>query len=106
VDESQWARLVDVLADDFNTPDALAILHDWRSAGQDNVLLRGLSVFGLDSLGQRAEAPDDVQRLKRQRDEARERRDFAEADRLRDEMLARGWEARDYAGGTVLVPRE
>ena len=31
-------------------------------------------------------------------------RDFAEADRLRDELRARGWEVRDGAGGPELVP--
>jgi cysteinyl-tRNA synthetase len=106
VDDVEWARFVAALDDDFNTPDALAILHDWRSAGNDTVLLRGLAVFGLDSVGRLAEAPEEVQELQRQRDEARERRDFAEADRLRDEILSRGWEPRDYAGGTALVPRE
>jgi cysteinyl-tRNA synthetase len=104
--EAEWARFVAALDDDFNTPDALAILHDWRGAGRDAVLLRGLSVFGLDSLAQREEAPPDIQELQRLRDEARERKDFAEADRLRDEILSRGWEPRDYAGGTALVPRE
>jgi cysteinyl-tRNA synthetase len=106
VDEARWARFVAALDDDFNTPEALAILHEWRSAGNDGVLLRGLAVFGLESLAKQVEAPEDVRHLQRQRDEARERRDFAEADRLRDEILARGWEPRDFAGGTALVPRE
>ena len=35
---------------------------------------------------------------------ARAGRDFAEADRLRDELRARGWEVRDGAGGPELVP--
>jgi cysteinyl-tRNA synthetase len=69
-------------------------------------LLRGLSLFGLESLAQRAEAPEEVRLLQRRRDEARDRRDFAEADRLRDEILAHGWEPRDSADGTALVPRE
>jgi len=106
VDEEQWAGLVAALDDDFNTPEALAVLHEWRSRGERGGLLRGLSLFGLESLAQRAEAPEEVRLLQRRRDEARDRRDFAEADRLRDEILAHGWEPRDSADGTALVPRE
>ena len=29
----EWGRLVEVLEDDFNTPDALAVLHDWAARG-------------------------------------------------------------------------
>ena len=36
---------------------------------------------------------------------ARASRDFAEADRLRDEIAAHGWEVRDVAAGYELVPR-
>ena len=35
---------------------------------------------------------------------ARAARDFAEADRLRDELRAAGWEVRDGASGPELVP--
>jgi cysteinyl-tRNA synthetase len=106
VDENQWARLVEALDEDFNTPEALAVLHDWRGRGNLGALERGLSLFGLGSLAEREQAPEAVRALQRRRDEARDRRDFAEADRLRDEILACGWEPRDSADGTVLVPRE
>jgi cysteinyl-tRNA synthetase len=43
--------------------------------------------------------------LARQRQEARAARDFDEADRLRAEIEAAGWEARDVADGFQLVPR-
>ena len=106
VDEEQWSRLAAALDDDFNTPEALAVLHEWRSRGEAGALVRGLSLFGLESLARRAKAPEEVRLLQRRRDEARDRRDFAEADRLRDEILAHGWEPRDSADGTALVPRE
>ena len=35
---------------------------------------------------------------------AREAKDFAESDRLRDEIAAAGWVVRDVAGGFELVP--
>jgi cysteinyl-tRNA synthetase len=100
--------LADVLDDDFNTPGALALFHDWRSRGDLASLRFGLSLFGLASLTEPAVAPTDLLRLAKLRQEARARKDFAEADRLRDEILAVGWEVRDVAEppGFRLVPRQ
>ena len=42
-----WDDFTRVLNDDFNTPEALAILLEWRAAGQRALLERGLDVFGL-----------------------------------------------------------
>jgi cysteinyl-tRNA synthetase len=92
------------LDDDFDTPAALALLHEWASTRQLELLRRGLAVFGLESLAERAEAPAEVAKLAAARLRAREARDFAEADRLRDEIAAAGWEVRDAAGGFELVP--
>jgi cysteinyl-tRNA synthetase len=41
--------------------------------------------------------------LAERRQQARASRDFEEADRLRAELEAAGWEARDEAGGYRLV---
>ena len=62
-------------------------------------------MFGLGSLAERAQAPPEVVALAEARIGARASRDFAEADRLRDEIGAHGWEVRDVAGGYELVPR-
>jgi hypothetical protein len=48
--------------------------------------------------------PDDARRLADERAEARVRRDWATADRLRDELRALGWEAVDSAAGSTLRP--
>src|SRR6059058_1509530 len=53
-------RLAAALDDDFNTPDALAIFHDWRSRGLAADLRAGLELFGLGSLADREAAPPDV----------------------------------------------
>ena len=98
-----WEAFANALDDDFNTPEALVVLHEWKSAGQLDLLEQGLSVFGL-SLS-RERPPDDVQRLVRERDEARSRKDFRESDRLRDEIAVRGWLVRDRPDGSVLVPK-
>ena len=83
-------------------PDALAIIHGWRDHG---LLRRALDIFGLASLAEGEDAPPEVVELARQRQEARAARDFDEADRLRAEIEAAGWEARDVADGFQLVPR-
>jgi len=102
---SEQERLAAALDDDFNTPDALALFHDWRSRGLAADLHAGLALFGLGSLGERDEAPPEVVALAEQRQAAREAKDFAEADRLRDAIAELGWEVRDVAGGFELVPR-
>ncbi len=99
-----WEHLAAALDDDFDTPRALAILHDWRAAGQVDLLARGLDVFGL-AVNQDGEAPGDVQQLAEARQAARARRDYAEADRLRAELDRLGWEVQDVAAGFRLIPR-
>jgi cysteinyl-tRNA synthetase len=99
----EWGRLEEILDDDFNTPEALALLHDWRRRGRKAELRRALALFGL---APEAElAPAAVVELAEQRRAARLAKDFAGADRLRDEILASGWEVRDESGGYRLVRR-
>jgi cysteinyl-tRNA synthetase len=98
----EWERFEAALEDDFNTPDALAVMHGWRD---HELLRRGLDIFGLASLAEKHDAPPEIVELARQRQEARTARDFDEADRLRAEIEAAGWEARDVADGFQLVPR-
>ncbi|HEU5212784.1 MAG TPA: cysteine--tRNA ligase [Gaiellaceae bacterium] len=102
--EGAWERFAAALNDDFNTPEALAVMHEWR----DHDLLRhALAVFGLESLADSAAAPDEVRVLAEQRAVARAAGDWAEADRLRAEIEAAGWVVRDVQGdgGFQLVPR-
>ncbi len=100
------------LAEDFNTPLALASLYEWiRGAGHlgvsgDEHLAEMLAAIGLDSLlAPDAQAPEAVRALAQQREQAREARDFAAADRLRDEIAALGWVVRDVQGGFELLPQ-
>jgi cysteinyl-tRNA synthetase len=89
-----WAELEAALDDDFNTPEALAVMHGWRD---HDLLRRALGIFGLESVGEAEEAPPEVAELAERRREAREAKDFAGADRLRDAIAAAGWEVRDVA---------
>jgi cysteinyl-tRNA synthetase len=97
-----WDSFAAALEDDFNTPEALAVMHRWRD---HELLRRALDVFGLASLAELQEAPPEVLELAERRRQARAARDFDEADRLREEIEAAGWEARDVAEGFQLVPK-
>ena len=100
--EGAWERFVAILDDDFSTPEALAVLHEWRD---HELLRRGLDVFGLGSLAESQQAPAEIDELARRRQEARAARDFAESDRLRAEIEAAGWDVRDEADAYRLVPK-
>ena len=106
-------RFFDALADDFNTPAAMAAVFDWVAesnrapAGTGDADLRDmLSVLGLDNLLEASDvqAPAEVVELRDARERARAARDYAEADRLREAIRAQGWEVRDGPDGPELLP--
>jgi cysteinyl-tRNA synthetase len=106
----------DALANDFNTPAALASLFEWvreanRRGGSvgDGDLREMLDVIGLGDLSA-LEAAGDIEaidpeaaRLLEQREQARTAQDFETADRMREELRARRWEIRDGPGGPELI---
>jgi cysteinyl-tRNA synthetase len=106
-------RFFDSLADDFNTPAALAAVFEWvREANRSSEpvgsadLREMLLVIALDNLLTVAapEAPGAVRALLERRERARADRDYAEADQLRDQIRAEGWEVRDGPEGPKLIP--
>jgi cysteinyl-tRNA synthetase len=99
-----WNEFEAALDDDFNTPAALALLHEWRAAGRVDLLERGLRVFGL-AVGDVAEAPSDVRELAEMRARARQNGQFDEADQLRARIEESGWEVQDVSEGFRLIPR-
>jgi cysteinyl-tRNA synthetase len=112
VDEKRQAFL-DALADDFNTPQAVAALFDLIAEGNRRelsgarpILEELLPLLGLDSLLHEQEAADpDAEKLLAEREQARADKDFDRADAIRDELAAKGWEVRDSAEGARLVRR-
>jgi len=97
-----WTAFADALEDDFNTPEALAVVHGWRDHG---LLLNALDVFGLGSLAEDRPAPADVIQLAERRQQARLRREYGESDALREAIESEGWEVRDVEDGYQLVPK-
>jgi cysteinyl-tRNA synthetase len=100
--DGAWERFAAALDDDFNTPEALAVMHEWRD---HELLRRALDVFGLGTLAEQREAPAGIKELAEQRQQARACGDYDAGDRLRREIEAAGWEVRDVADGFQLVPR-
>jgi len=119
-------RFEAAMDDDFNTPQALGVLFDLArflqgirtQLEQERVgagpFLMGVGelvtlgrVLGLLEGGARAPAPVDpqlkarVESLVYLREQARKQRDFAEADRLRDELVRLGVTLKDTRGGTT-----
>ena len=93
----------------------MAAVFDWireanrRDPGTGDADLREmLQILALDNLldvsAGDGEPGDAALALLERREAARAARDFAEADRLRDELAAQGWQVRDSADGPQLVP--
>jgi cysteinyl-tRNA synthetase len=107
-------RFFDALARDFNTPRALAIVAEWiREANRSPAgtvgsadLREMLDVLGLRTLldAHDVEVPERALELRDARERARRERDYAAADRLRDELRELGWEVRDGPNGPELLP--
>jgi cysteinyl-tRNA synthetase len=103
----------EALADDFNTPRAMAEVFELvgeanrgEVPGALEAVLEMLRLVGLESLGTVEESADaQAENLLSERESARASKDFARADAIRDELAALGWEVRDSADGAKLVRR-
>ncbi len=114
-----YQRFIDAMDDDFNTPEAMAVLFelvkevnrvkesDLAKALQLAAQLKSLAaVLGI--LQQQPEAflqgnVDDAERIEgliEERNQARKDRNFARADEIRDQLLAEGIELEDSREGT------
>ena len=98
----EWGRLVEVLENDFNTPDALAVFHDWAARGARSLLARGLALFGFET---QFHPPDKIVELLREREQARAAKDWSKADAIRAASADEGWLITDHPGGSELWPK-
>jgi cysteinyl-tRNA synthetase len=112
--QERLAAFKDALADDFNTPRAMAEMFELvGEANRDEVpgaaeaVAEMLGLVGLGSLSGAEEGGADAgaERLMEDREAARAEKDFVRADEIRDELARMGYEVRDSAEGPRLVPK-
>jgi len=113
----------EALRDDFNTPEALGVLHQLIkllekqfntnnvSRGSVRYVLKKIrlasEILGLDlfSFMQGLFIPAEVTQLAHEREAARQRKDWKESDRLRADISAHGYVVEDTAQGPRLLPK-
>ncbi|MCW2962695.1 MAG: cysteine--tRNA ligase [Thermoleophilia bacterium] len=117
-----WEGLHEALRDDFNTAEALkelgGLLYDLNTDVDEHAtpqlvldkrqaIHEFIEVFGLAELipGE-VDVTAEAQSLIEARDTARANKDFAESDRIRDELQALGYVVRDTAAGTEVLAGE
>lgn len=113
-------KLVALLRDDLSTPQALA--HLWQTLPSEDVspeekwglLISADAILGLSLLDPPDthprplafdELPETVKALARAREDAREKKDFAQADALRIHIENSGYTVQDQARGARYIPR-
>jgi cysteinyl-tRNA synthetase len=110
---SRLAAFYEALADDFNTPRAMAEAFELVAEanrrdlpGAPEALREMLFLLGLESLAEAEKGADaEAERLLAEREEARASKEFERADEIRDRLAELGWEVRDSADGARLVRR-
>jgi cysteinyl-tRNA synthetase len=110
---SRFDSFRDALADDFNTPRAMAEVFELVAEanredvpGAPETVWEMLELVGLESLAEADRGGDaEAEALLAEREEARAAKDFARADEIRDRLAELGWEVRDSSDGAKLVPR-
>ncbi|MGD0634594.1 MAG: cysteine--tRNA ligase [Beijerinckiaceae bacterium] len=102
------AAFVEALEDDLNTPKALSELYALRTS--DPAALKGsLALIGIGlsaATPVREDAPPELETLLARRKEARAAKNWAESDRIRDELSALGIAVKDNKDGTVSWERK
>jgi len=100
------ASVIDALADDLNTPKMIAEMHALRKGGRASDLAATLEFVGIERYAKgvvqlSAAAARDIQARVEARITARQRKDWKESDRIRDELLAMGIALKDNRDGTT-----
>lgn len=110
------AEFIEAMDDDFNVQNALSVMYDLASTlnthlQEDKVdkpalkrakkiLIDWLEIFGVNFNEKQAEDDTEIEKMIAERDAARKNKDWAESDRLRDELQARGIVIEDTPQGT------
>lgn len=110
------AEFIEAMDDDFNVQNALSIMYDLATTLNNHLqkdqvdkpalkrakklLIAWLEIFGVSFKEEQTENDDEIEKLIAQRDEARKNKNWAESDRLRDELQAKGIVIEDTPQGT------
>lgn len=104
----------EALEDDLNTAKALAVVWEMvkSSATGEEKRATLLAMDEVMGLGVRTwkqetqEVPEEIKRLAEERLQARQNKNWAESDRLRDEMASKGWTIQDEPHGYSIIRTE
>jgi cysteinyl-tRNA synthetase len=112
-DDNASKAIVDALSNDLNTPEALRIIDDVFSQLDSktladihqhslNQLLETIDeTLGLQLTASTPDITDEQKQLIIQRQRARDEKNWAESDKLRDQLAAQGVAVRDTSSGTI-----
>ncbi len=107
------AEFMEALDDDLNVPRALAVMwklidRDASTASKAATLLYMDEVLGLglqEYIAHPVQIPTEIQALMEQREVVRQAKDWSASDRLRDEIVSRGWIVEDTGDGQKISPK-
>lgn len=113
------SEYIEKLEDNFNTPEALVVFHEFlkfvntglRKEEFSNAELESLldmfktfnqvlAIIDFEALNKDDEVPEEILKKLEDRNTAKKNKNFEEADRIRDELLALGWKIVDERGGS------
>ncbi|MCX5750123.1 MAG: cysteine--tRNA ligase [Candidatus Saganbacteria bacterium] len=113
--ETLEERFVAAMDNDFNTAQALAVIFDLANLAHKQIqaktgaglkeikelMLKLGEVLGL-KLQKEEVITEEVQRLCKERDEARKNKDYESADRIKQQIIAKGYILKDTPSGTMV----
>jgi len=100
----------EMMDDDLNTPKALQVLwklvRDKKAEGKINTIKKMDEVLGLDLLKrEKVEIPTEIKKLVKKREDARKKKNWKEADELREKINKLGYVVEDTKEGAVVKKR-
>ncbi|MDR1987450.1 MAG: hypothetical protein LBQ24_01440 [Candidatus Peribacteria bacterium] len=112
-------KYIEKLEDNFNTPEALAVFHEFLkfvnsglrkeefSKAELESLLdmfktfnQVLAIINFEILNENEEIPTEILEKFEERNVSKKNKDFEKADKIREELLALGWKIVDEKGGS------
>ncbi|MBU1137081.1 cysteine--tRNA ligase [Patescibacteria group bacterium] len=113
IDQKWQEEFIEKISDDFNTPQALAVAQNLLKSNLDKkdklaTILDFDQVFGLNLNKVRKEKTailTKIKKLGKEREVARQKKDWSKADKLRKEIEQQGYQIEDTDKGPKLSPR-